>query len=52
MGINSQNDSGVLWQLTGYRPEVDVLIARLAITPEELPATTEDEFFVRFDNEI
>ena len=50
--LQKQSDAGILSQWTGYRHEVDELAARLAITPEELPATTEDEFFARFDNEL
>ena len=50
--LQKQNDAGILWQWTGYRHEVDALASRLAITPEELPATSEKDFFSRFDNDL
>ena len=50
--LQKQDDAGILSQWTGYRHEVDVIAARLAITPEELPAVSEDEFFARLNNDL
>ena len=45
--LQQHSDGGVLWQFTGYRHEIDALAARLAITPEELPPISEQDFFAR-----
>jgi hypothetical protein len=45
--LQQHSDGGVLWQFTGYRHEIDDLAARLAITPEELPPISEQDFFAR-----
>jgi hypothetical protein len=45
--LQKQTDEGVIYQFTGYRHEIDELCTRHGITPEELPPTTEEEFFRR-----
>ena len=42
--LQQQNDQGVLWQITGYRHEVDAICQKRGIAPEESPTTTEAEF--------
>ena len=50
--LQQHSDGGVLWQFTGYRHEIDALAARLAITPEELPPISEQDFFARCRSEL
>jgi hypothetical protein len=45
--LQRHSDAGIEWQYTGYRHEVDTLIRKLRIKPEELPPTTEEEFLSR-----
>ena len=46
--LQVQTDAGVLRQWTGYRHEMDELSKKLGVEPEELPPTTEEEFFACF----
>jgi hypothetical protein len=50
--LQQHSDDVVLWQFTGYRNEIDALAARLAITPEELPPISEQDFFARCRSEL
>jgi hypothetical protein len=50
--LQRQNDEGVLWQYTGYRHEVDAFCRKHGVTPQELPPTTEEEFFRRSMGEL
>lgn len=45
--LQFQTDSGVEIQYTGYRTEMDELVVKFGIEPEELPVITENEFFLR-----
>ncbi|MGO9440888.1 MAG: hypothetical protein ACLPXM_10125 [Terriglobales bacterium] len=49
--LQQHNDAGILCQFTGYRHEIDALIARLAIVPEELSPLAEEDFFARCQSE-
>lgn len=45
--LQLHSDGGIERQFTGYRREMDDLTGKLGISPEELPAITEEEFFSR-----
>ena len=45
--LQRRSGAGVVQQWTGYRHEMEELIRRLGVTPEELAPTTEDELFTR-----
>jgi hypothetical protein len=49
--LQKHNDSGVIWQATGYRHEVDELCTKQDITPQELEPIDEEEFYRRFQND-
>ena len=46
--LQRHNDGGVVWQATGYRPELEALCRRHRITPAELEPIGEEEFYRRF----
>jgi hypothetical protein len=47
--LHKQDDSGVIWAITGYRWEIDAFIRQHGIQAEELPGITEEEYFSRME---
>lgn len=45
--LQQHNDSGVVWQCTGYRHEIDAVTTKHRITPELLDPIDEEEFYSR-----
>lgn len=46
--LQKHNDSGVVWQATGYRHEIESLCKLRNIQPEKLDPIDEEEFYRRF----
>ncbi len=47
--LQRHSDAGVMWQCTGYRYEINAVMAAHRITPELLDPIAEDDFFARFE---
>lgn len=50
--LHRQNDDGVQWGFTGYRHEIDALVKKLGIAPQELPPIEEEEYYRRMAGEM